>query len=220
MHLQPRLHSSWKSLLEEEFQKPYMLELANFLKQERASFRVFPEKHLVFEALNLTPFHEVRVVIVGQDPYHGEHQAHGLSFSVPLGVKPPPSLKNIFKELAANLQIPIPQTGCLEKWARQGVLLLNTTLTVREKTPRSHHGRGWERFTDAILKLLAEKKEDLVFVLWGNDAQKKGAFLEQTPHLILKAAHPSPFSAHKFLGCEHFSKIQAHLKKKIDWSIA
>lgn len=214
------LDPSWQQVLADELKKPYMLELEAFIKNEREQHGpIYPPEHLVFNALNSTPYNKVRVVIVGQDPYHGPSQAHGLCFSVPIGVDLPPSLKNIFKELRDDLGIPIASHGCLEKWAAQGVLLLNATLTVRESTPLSHHKRGWERFTDAIIQKVAEKKEPVIFVLWGKNAQTKCAAIDNQ-HIILKAAHPSPLSAHNgFFGCRHFSEINRHLNPPIDWKI-
>ncbi len=219
------LEPTWQKALEDELHKPYIAKLANFIESERAKNEpVYPPQELVFNALSETPFDEVRVCIVGQDPYHGPGQAHGLAFSVPKGVKPPPSLKNIFKELQNDLLLAIPSHGCLVKWAKQGVLLLNATLTVKMSEPLSHHNHGWESFTDAIIRKLAEKKEPIIFVLWGNNAQKKCSHIEELSingqHTILKAAHPSPFSAHNgFFGCRHFSKINALLKEPIDWQL-
>ncbi len=214
------LDSSWKEVLEDELQKPYMGHLAAFVKEERLkSGPIYPPKELVFNALNETPFDRVRVVIVGQDPYHGPGQAHGLCFSVPHGIELPPSLKNIFKELRDDLAIALPKHGCLLKWAKQGILLLNTTLTVREGKPLSHAKQGWEQFTDAIIKKVAEKKTPVIFVLWGRNAQEKCASIDSR-HPILKAAHPSPLSAHSgFFGCKHFSKINTLLDTPIDWTL-
>ena len=184
---------------------------------------VYPPENLVFNAFAHTPYDKVKVVIVGQDPYHGAGQAHGLSFSVPRGVKPPPSLKNIFLELNQDLHVPVPNHGCLEKWADQGVLLLNATLTVRAGEPKSHHDKGWERFTDAVIDILAERKDPIVFLLWGKSAQEKGQRLIGTHHAVLQAAHPSPYSATGFFGCRHFSKANALLqqwgKTPINWSL-
>ncbi len=220
------LEPSWQKALGDELKKPYVAQLADFIKRERSeNGSIYPPEELVFNALSLTPFDKVRVVIVGQDPYHGPGQAHGLAFSVPKGIKPPPSLQNIFKELNQDLGIPIPNHGCLEKWARQGVLLLNVTLTVRESKPLSHHKKGWEEFTDAILKKLAEQSGPIIFVLWGNNAIKKGRSLANHPqHTVLQAAHPSPLSAYAgFLGCRHFSQINntliMHGQKPIDWQL-
>lgn len=219
-----KLSKSWHEQLKEEIEQPYVQELKNFLSQEKGSGKViYPPDSLVFNAFSYAPFDQVKVVIVGQDPYHGQGQAHGLSFSVLEGVAQPPSLQNIFKELKEDLGIPIPQSGSLTKWAKQGVLLLNATLTVRAGEPRSHYGRGWERLTDAIVAKLAARKDPLVFLLWGKSAQEKCANIGP-PHLVLTAAHPSPFSAHGgFFGCRHFSKANAFLEKQgktpIDWSI-
>jgi len=223
------LSPSWQAVLEEELKKPYLVKLAAFVEGERASgVEVYPPKDLIFNAFKQTAYSDVRVVIVGQDPYHGLGQAHGLSFSVPDGVAPPPSLKNIFKELIDDVGITLPKHGSLLPWAQQGVLLLNATLTVRAGSPKSHHGQGWEIFTDAVIAKLCERSDPLVFVLWGKSAQEKcqrlSGFTSHPQHLILQAPHPSPFSAHSgFLGCRHFSKINAFLveqgKQPIDWQI-
>lgn len=222
----PQLKNSWKEVLQEEWEQPYLKKLADFLQSERTKEAVYPPKSQVFSALEQTPFEKVQVVIVGQDPYHGPGQAHGLSFSVPQGITPPPSLKNIFRELHEDLQIKVPSHGNLEKWAKQGILLLNSVLTVRSNQPRSHHGEGWEYFTDAIIKKLVEREDPIIFVLWGRDAQLKCRLILGNPknHFLLEAPHPSPFSAYSgFFGCRHFSKIQEMLKKQgkalIDWSI-
>lgn len=219
----------WQTVLQEELNQPYLIDLAAFVEKEyaTASTPVYPPKDLIFNALLQTPFDQVKVVLMGQDPYHGSGQAHGLSFSVPIGVRPPPSLQNIFQELINDVQLLKPTTGCLLPWAQQGVLLLNATLTVRKGDPLSHHGKGWERFTDAIVKKLAEREKPLIFVLWGKSAQDKCRFLpgaEKSPHVILTAAHPSPYSAHNgFFGCKHFSKINDLLLKQgqtpINWQI-
>jgi uracil-DNA glycosylase len=222
------IESSWKEALKEEFQKPYFLDLIKFIKEERLSKNIFPPQDLVFAALNEVPFDAVKVIIVGQDPYHGLGQAHGLSFSVQQGIKPPPSLKNIFKEMVDDIGIVMPIHGCLLSLAKQGVLLLNSTLTVREKEPQSHYGMGWERFTNHVITKLIKRNDPLVFMLWGKAAQEKCAnFLneeEAKKHLVLKAAHPSPYSAYNgFFGCKHFSKANDFLKKHhktiIDWQI-
>lgn len=222
------LEPSWHQALEDELQKPYIASLAAFLERELASgASVFPKRELIFNAFYKTPFNRVRVVIMGQDPYHGVGQAHGLSFSVPKGVASPPSLQNIFKELSSDVGTPIPSHGCLNAWAEQGVLLLNATLTVRQAEPMSHHGRGWEQFTDAVIAKLAEREDPLIFVLWGKSAQEKCHYLKtlpSSPHEILTAPHPSPFSAHQgFFGCRHFSQINALLAKnklqEIDWRV-
>lgn len=220
-----KLEKSWQKVLKEELEKPYIRKLAEFVEGERRGSAVYPPEDLVFNAFFKTPYDEVKVVIVGQDPYHGKGQAEGLSFSVPEGMRQPPSLKNIIKELSRDLKLDVSKDGCLEAWATQGVLLLNATLTVNEGDPMSHHGRGWETFTDAVIQTLIERKEPIIFVLWGNSAIKKSAMIEKNPvHSILQAPHPSPFSAHKgFFGCGHFSKINEILrklgKKEINWSI-
>lgn len=223
--IDPKLEPSWKQHLEGEFRSPYFADLKRFLLEEKQSGAVvYPPGSLIFNAFNTTPFDAVKVVILGQDPYHGPGQAHGLCFSVQPGVKPPPSLVNIFKELNTDLGLPIPDHGCLQKWAEQGVLLLNSGLTVRAGQPASHQGKGWERFTDAAVKALNDGKEGLVFLLWGKPAQLKGSLIDPKRHHVLKAAHPSPFSAHSgFFGTRHFSKTNAILeasgRKPIDWRI-
>jgi len=224
-----KLHPSWKAPLEEEFAAPYMAALRGFLTGERAQGkRIFPAGGEWFRALDLTPLERVRVVILGQDPYHGAGQAHGLCFSVRPGVRPPPSLVNIYKELGSDLGLPRPGHGFLEHWARQGVLLLNSVLTVEMGLAASHRDRGWEKFTDAIIRLVNARPEPVVFMLWGSYAQKKAAFVDSIDrggrHLALKAAHPSPLSAHNgFFGCRHFSKanafLEAHGRPPIDWSL-
>jgi uracil-DNA glycosylase len=209
------LESSWKELLSDEFQKEYFLRLVDFLELEYEQHLVYPPFNRVFEAFKLTPVEDVKVVILGQDPYHGEGQAHGLSFSVPSGMKAPPSLRNIFKELSSDLGEGIPLNNSLEQWAEQGVLMLNSTLTVRAKSPGSHQNKGWEEFTDTVIRKLSKKKENLVFVLWGSYAKKKGAVIDSEKHLIIESSHPSPFSAHKgFLGSKVFSKINENLRNK------
>jgi uracil-DNA glycosylase len=219
-----KLHHSWLEPLQGEFASPYMAELKRFLLAEReAGKRIFPAGSNWFRALDLTPLDKVRVVILGQDPYHGEGQAHGLCFSVPSGVQPPPSLINIFKELASDLGIQRPGHGFLEHWARQGVLLLNSVLTVQMGQAASHRDRGWERFTDAVVRLVNAKPEPVVFMLWGSYAQKKAGFVDPR-HLVLKAPHPSPLSAHSgFFGCKHFSQanafLEAHGQRPIDWAL-
>lgn len=224
------LEASWQEQLYEELQEPYITHLAAFIEKEYATSHgfIYPPKELIFNALFQTPFDKVKVVIMGQDPYHGSGQAHGLSFSVPKGVALPPSLQNIFKELEADLHVPKPSHGCLLSWARQGVLLLNATLTVKQGEPLSHHGRGWEQFTDTVVKKLAERKDPVIFVLWGKSAQDKCRFLRQegspSRHFILMAAHPSPYSANNgFFGCRHFSKINELLKQQkkdpINWAL-
>ena len=219
------LDSSWKAPLLPEFESAYMAALRAFLVAEKKSGkRVFPKGSEWFRALDLTPLDKVRVVILGQDPYHGEGQAHGLCFSVQPGVRPPPSLVNIYKEIESDLGIRPPAHGFLEHWAQQGVLLLNSVLTVEQGQPASHQGKGWERFTDAIVRLVNARETPVVFMLWGNYAQRKAEFVDAQKHLVLKAAHPSPFSAHNgFLGCRHFSKANAFLESKglapIDWAL-
>lgn len=223
--LDPRIEPSWKAALESEFAQPYMGELKRFLQAERAAGHAFfPAGTDIFRAFELTPFDRVRVVVIGQDPYHGPGQAHGLSFSVPRGVPLPPSLVNIFKELATDLGVPRPAHGNLESWAQQGVLLLNATLTVRAHAAASHQGQGWERFTDAVVAALNEKRQGLVFLLWGRHAKAKGANIDRRRHHVLAAAHPSPLSASKgFFGCRHFSKVNEVLLARgeapIDWAL-
>jgi uracil-DNA glycosylase len=223
--IDPKLEPSWKQRLEGEFRSPYFADLKRFLLEEKQSGAVvYPPGSLIFNAFNSTPFDAVKVVILGQDPYHGPGQAHGLCFSVQPGVKPPPSLVNIFKEMQSDLGQPIPGHGCLQKWADQGVLLLNSGLTVRAGQPASHQGKGWERFTDAAVKALNDGKEGLVFLLWGKPAQLKGSLIDPKRHHVLKAAHPSPFSAHSgFFGTRHFSKTNAILEASgrapIDWAV-
>ena len=223
--IKPQIDDSWAELLQTEFRDSYFSDLKAFLLKERSEHTVFPPGPLIFSAFDRTPVQRVKAVILGQDPYHGKGQAHGLCFSVSDGVRHPPSLQNIFKELKDDLGIPIPNSGNLGKWADNGVLLLNATLTVREKEPGSHQGRGWERFTDAAMARLSEKRTGLVFLLWGSFAQQKEALIaKDRDHLILKAPHPSPFSAHKgFFGCRHFSRTNAFLSEHgegpIDWSL-
>ncbi|MFO1241331.1 MAG: uracil-DNA glycosylase [Sphingomonadaceae bacterium] len=219
------LDPSWKAPLLPEFESAYMAALRAFLVAEKKSGkRVFPKGSEWFRALDLTPLDKVRVVILGQDPYHGEGQAHGLCFSVQPGVRPPPSLVNIYKEIESDLGIRPPAHGFLEHWAQQGVLLLNSVLTVEQGQPASHQGKGWERFTDAVVRLVNARETPVVFMLWGNYAQRKAEFVDAQKHLMLKAAHPSPFSAHNgFLGCRHFSKANVFLESKglapIDWAL-
>ncbi len=210
-----RLAESWKSRLHEEFGKPYFKELAAFVRGAYVGKTVYPPPKCVFNALDAVAFEDVRVVVLGQDPYHGPGQAHGLCFSVPDGVPKPPSLQNIFKEIHQDLGLPIPASGNLEHWARQGVLLLNATLTVEAGQAGSHQGKGWEEFTDAVIRKLSEEREGIVFLLWGAYAQKKGAQIDRAKHLVLQAPHPSPLSAHNgFFGCRHFSKTNAYLVSK------
>lgn len=219
-----KLHESWKQHLEDEFGKEYFTKLVAFVKDEYQSKMVYPPPPAIFRSLDLCPFDEVKVVILGQDPYHGKGQANGLCFSVNDGVRPPPSLMNIFQELHTDLGLSIPKTGNLDPWAKQGVLLLNATLTVVAGQAGSHQHQGWEAFTDAIVKLLSDQKEHLVFLLWGKYAQEKGAIIDRDKHLVLEAAHPSPFSVHNgFFGCKHFSKTNEYLeffdKKPIEWKL-
>ena len=219
------IEASWKEELKGEFDKPYFGQIVRFLKEEKQAGKViYPPGKLIFNAFDKTPFDKVKVVIIGQDPYHNAGQAHGLSFSVPDGVAPPPSLVNIFKELQSDLNISIPHTGNLEPWARQGVLLLNASLTVVANTPNSHAQAGWHTFTDEVIRHVSADKEHVVFMLWGKFAQNKAELIDSSKHLVLKAAHPSPFSAHSgFFGSGHFSKanqwLQQQGEKPIDWSL-
>lgn len=216
-----RIEPSWKTALAEEFEKPYFKTLTEFVRQQYQTKKIYPPPSKIFNAFNSCPFDQVRVVILGQDPYHGEGQAHGLCFSVNDTFRIPPSLQNIQKELEMDLGIPSATSGNLQRWADQGILLLNATLTVEAGKPGSHQEKGWETFTDAAIRGLAEKREHLVFILWGAYAQKKGAFIDPQKHLVLKSAHPSPFSATKFFGSKPFSKTNdyliAHGKKPIQW---
>jgi uracil-DNA glycosylase len=221
-----QIESSWKEALKEEFGKPYFIQIATFLKAEKANGKtIYPPGPLIFNAFEQTPFDKVEVVILGQDPYHGPGQAHGLSFSVQPGIKPPPSLVNIFKEIRADLGVEMPpQFGDLTAWAKQGVLLLKAALTVRAGEPFSHAKYGWAEFTDAVISHLSQHKENLVFLLWGKFAQDKKILIDETRHHVLQAAHPSPFSADKgFFGCKHFSKTNQLLmqqgKPPIDWKL-
>lgn len=208
-----KIEPSWKEALKDEFEKSYFKELTEFVREEYLSAKVFPPPKFIFNAFELCPFDKVKVVILGQDPYHGMGQAHGLCFSVPENEAVPPSLQNIYKEIASDVGGTIPSHGNLEHWTKQGVLLLNATLTVRENVAGSHQGRGWEVFTDAAIKILSEKKEHLVFLLWGNYARKKSELIDWEKHLVLEATHPSPFSASNgFFGCKHFSQTNAYLK--------
>lgn len=221
----PQLESSWLKALSAEFEQNYMYELKAFLQQEMQTGKViYPKNSLIFNALNTTPLDQIKVVILGQDPYHGPDQAHGLSFSVPDGIKPPPSLKNIFKEQQSDLNIH-NHTGNLSSWAKQGVLLLNSVLTVEQAQAASHQGRGWERFTDQVIAIINQQCEGVVFMLWGAYAQKKGQHIDHNKHLVLKAPHPSPLSAHRgFLGCRHFSQtnkyLESHSKAPINWQLS
>lgn len=220
----PDIDESWYKVLREQFEAPYFADLKSFLVEEKQHYAVYPPGKLIFNAFNLTPFDKVKVVILGQDPYHGPGQAHGLSFSVPDGVQFPPSLMNIFKELNNDLGIPMAHSGNLEKWAREGVLLLNASLTVRAGQAASHSRHGWETFTDAAIRALSEEREHLVFILWGNYAIAKRALIDPFKHLILTSVHPSPLSASRgFFGCHHFSKTNNYLIEHniepIDWKL-
>lgn len=217
-----KIEDSWKKALENEFGKTYFKELTKFVKSEYKEHKVYPQPKDIFRAFDMCPFEKVKVVIIGQDPYHGASQANGLSFAVHEGIRIPPSLQNIFKEIKNDVGIEPIQNGDLSRWATQGVLLLNATLTVRASSPGSHQDKGWEEFTDAAIKALSDQRENLVFMLWGNYAKKKGAVIDRSKHLVLESAHPSPFSAHNgFFGCKHFSKankyLQEHKEKEIDW---
>ena len=217
-----KIEESWKKMLGNEFEKPYFALLTEFVRNEYSSGTVYPPAKLIFNAFDHCPFDKVKVVIIGQDPYHGAGQANGLCFSVNKGIAMPPSLVNIFKEIAADTGKPMPTDGDLTRWSRQGVLLLNATLTVRAGNAGSHQRRGWETFTDAAIRILAEKRENLVFILWGSYAQKKGAIANPSNNLILKAVHPSPLSAYRgFFGCKHFSEANRYLesvgKTPIEW---
>ncbi|WP_339616344.1 uracil-DNA glycosylase [uncultured Gilvimarinus sp.] len=220
-----QLESGWLAELGDEFDQPYMRQLKTFLKAEKQAGKViYPPSGEMFNAFNSTPFAQVKVVILGQDPYHGPGQAHGLSFSVPSGVRIPPSLQNIFKEIERDLGIPRPNHGNLQAWAEQGVLLLNATLSVEQANAGSHQKRGWEQFTDHAIEALNRDREGLVFLLWGSYAQKKGRLIDTNKHLVLKSVHPSPLSAHRgFLGCGHFSQVNEYLQAKgqapIDWAL-
>jgi len=218
-----QMEASWKEVLKAEFEKPYFKELTDFVKAEYAEQTVYPHPKHIFRAFELTPFNEVKVVILGQDPYHGPHQAHGLSFSVTEGVRNPPSLQNIFKEIRSDLGIePKADSGDLTRWASQGVLLLNATLTVRANTAGSHQGKGWEQFTDVVIQALSDKREHLVFILWGNYARAKGAHIDRIKHYVIESPHPSPFSANNgFFGSKPFSKANTYLtehgQSPIEW---
>ena len=224
-NINPEIEQSWKVVLLKEFNKDYFIKLKQFLLDEKKHHSIYPKGKDIFNAFNYTSFDRVKVVILGQDPYHGMGQAHGLSFSVPDGVKQPPSLKNIFKEIASDLNLPLPETGNLSPWAKQGVLLLNTTLSVRVKQAGSHQKKGWEEFTDSVIQNISQKKEGVIFLLWGRFAQDKAELIDKNKHHILTAPHPSPFSAYTgFFGCKHFSKTNALLAKQglteINWKIA
>lgn len=220
--IDPKIEDSWKKVLIDEFNKPYFVALKDFLVEEKKKYVVYPAGANIFNAFKFTPFNEVKVVIIGQDPYHGPGQAHGLSFSVPEGIQKPPSLVNIFKELQSDIGKDVPESGNLENWAKQGVMLLNATLTVRANQAGSHQKHGWEQFTDSVIKTLSDKKSGLVFLLWGRFAQDKAVLIDSSKHYILKAAHPSPLSAYNgFFGCKHFSKtneiLQSQGKEPIVW---
>jgi uracil-DNA glycosylase len=217
-----KLHPSWRERLQGEFEQPYFSALSEFVKNEYASQTVYPASENIYRAFDLCPFDEARVVVLGQDPYHGPGQANGLCFAVEKSVKVPPSLKNIFKEIESDLGKPLVNAGGdLTRWAEQGVLLLNATLTVREHTPNSHQKQGWEKFTDAAVRSLSNQRENIVFLLWGAYAKAKGAQIDRARHCVLEAGHPSPLSVRSFLGCKHFSKanayLEAHGKPAVDW---
>ena len=217
-----KIAQDWKEILQPEFDKPYFRELTDFIRQEYASRRIFPRAGNIFRAFDKCPFDKLKVVIIGQDPYHGEGQANGLCFSVADGIPFPPSLQNIFQEASSDLNRPVPASGNLDRWAEQGVLLLNAVLTVRAHEAASHAGRGWETFTDAVVRAIAERKQGIVYLLWGSYAQRKGAIADPARNCILKAVHPSPLSAYRgFIGCRHFSQANAYLrsqgKAEIEW---
>jgi len=214
MAINPQIEESWKEVLQEAFAAPSFAQLKTFLIEEKKRYSIFPPGNLIFNAFNLTPFHKVKVVILGQDPYHDFGQAHGLCFSVPDAVPHPKSLINIFKELNSDIQIPVPTSGNLTRWAQQGVFLLNATLTVRAHQAGSHQNQGWEQFTDEVIRKLSTEREGLVFLLWGNYARAKAALIDRNKHHILETVHPSPLSAHAgFFGCKHFSKTNEILKR-------
>ena len=220
--MEVNIGDSWKRRLQPEFDKPYFYNLTNFVKEEYSKHTIYPPGKFIFHAFNTCPFDKVKVVIIGQDPYHEPGQYYGLCFSVLDGVPFPPSLLNIFKEIENDLGKPMPKSGRLERWADQGVLLINAILTVRAHQAGSHRGKGWEEFTDAVIKILNDEKENIVFMLWGSYAQRKGAFIDRNRHCVLTAAHPSPLSADRgFFGCKHFSKANQYLKSKgiseIEW---
>ncbi len=222
--LHPNINQEWFQVLEQEFSKAYFADLKSFLLEEKNKYQVFPPGNRIFAAFDFTPFSQVKVVILGQDPYHGYGQAHGLCFSVPEGIPKPPSLINIYKELNSDIGIPIPQSGNLEEWAKQGVLLLNATLTVRANQAGSHQNKGWELFTDEVIRQLSNLHTGLVFMLWGSCAQAKVSLIDNTKHHILKAVHPSPLSVYRgFFGCKHFSQANHLLmlsgKSPVDWSL-
>lgn len=218
------LPQSWLEHLQPQFDLPYMQQLREFLRSEQANKQIYPKNDRIFAAFNYTEFSSVKVVILGQDPYHGAGQAHGLSFSVPKGIAPPPSLVNIYKELQSDMGLAVPAHGCLESWTGQGVLLLNSVLTVEAGLAASHQGKGWETFTDAVIDALNEQRENIVFLLWGAYAQRKGAMINRNKHLVLQAPHPSPLSSYRgFFGCKHFSQANQYLQSKgitpINWAV-
>jgi uracil-DNA glycosylase len=222
--INPQIEAGWMDALRDEFNSSYFSQLKDFLVREKSTGKtIYPPGKQIFSAFDYTPFDKVKVVIIGQDPYHGMGQAHGLCFSVPDGIKPPPSLINIFKEIKDDLGIPVPKKGCLEKWAKQGVLLLNAMLTVQANIAGSHQNKGWEQFTDAVIKTISDKKTGVVFLLWGKYAQGKEKLIDTSKHYVLKAAHPSPLAGGAFFGCRHFSKTNELLQKQglepIDWKI-
>lgn len=222
--VRPRIEPSWLEVLSDEFAKPYFAQLKAFLLEEKRRYEVYPPGPLIFNAFNSTPFDKVKVVLIGQDPYHEPGQAEGLCFSVPDGCPFPPSLVNILKELESDLGYPFPKSGHLAKWAQQGVFMMNATLTVRAHQAGSHQRKGWETFTDAVIRILSQRKDGLVFLLWGSYAQAKSALIDTTRHHILKAVHPSPLSAYRgFFGCRHFSQTNALLaaqgKEPVDWNL-
>ena len=220
----PQIEDSWLQVLYGTFQQPFMKDLRSFLVEEKKQHIILPKGNQIFSAFSLTPFHSVRVLILGQDPYHGMGQAHGLSFSVPDGMEIPPSLQNIFRELESDIGIPLPKSGNLSKWAQQGVLLLNSVLTVRHKQPNSHKDKGWEQFTDAVIHTMSREKENLVFILWGSAAKQKRLLIDSKKHYIITSTHPSPYSAEKgFFGSKPFSRCNQYYTQKglplIDWSL-
>jgi len=220
--MEVKIAESWKNKLQPEFEKDYFKQLVEFVKNEYTSYKVFPKGRQIFSAFDFCSFDDLKVVIIGQDPYHGDGQANGLCFSVSDGIKMPPSLKNIFKEIKDDLGKDFPSSGNLDRWAKQGVLLLNATLTVRSQSPGSHQNKGWEEFTDAVIKTISKEKEDVVFLLWGAYAQRKGEIIDANKHKILSSAHPSPFAANRgFFGNKHFSQANSYLTQKglkpIDW---
>ncbi|MDY0216142.1 MAG: uracil-DNA glycosylase [Bacteroidales bacterium] len=221
--MKSQINANWFSFFQEEMQKEYFIKLMDFVGEERKNHLVFPPEDLMFNAFRLTSWDSIKVVILGQDPYHGDGQAHGLSFSVPKGIRKPPSLQNIFKELQDDVGIEIPPHGNLESWAKQGVLLLNACLTVRKQIPTSHQNKGWEIFTDVLIRKISEEKKNVVFMLWGRFAQQKASLINKNNHLILNAVHPSPMSVYRgFFGCKHFSQanryLSSHSINPIDWN--